>query len=71
MNDTTVSSNDVINAYQEKVSELIHENALLRAQVTKLLRERTQTSPDGYSARDGQAALQAGTYPKEASHATV
>lgn len=68
MNDTTVSSNDVINAYQEKVSELIHENALLRAQVAKLMRERTR---DGYSPRDGQAALQAGTYPKEASHATV
>ena len=63
-----VSSDDVISAYQEKVSDLIHENALLRAQVTKLMRERTQ---DGYSSRDGQAALQAGTYPKEASHATV
>lgn len=52
MNDTvTVSSEDVIAAYREKLSEVLHENALLKAQVMKLSRER-QGSP--------QAAIQTG-----------
>lgn len=58
MDDMTVSSNDVINAYQEKITELVHENALLRARIAKFLREQRT---DGYSSRDGHAALQAGT----------
>lgn len=63
MNDTgTVSSDDVITAYRDKLSEVLHENALLRAQVAKLLRER-QGSP--------QAAIQAGRYPRTVSQDTA
>ena len=36
----TVSSEDVIGAYKEQVSRLSEENALLNAQVRKLLRDR-------------------------------
>lgn len=47
----TVSSDDVIIAYREKLSEVLHENAILKAQVMRLIRER-QGSP--------QAATQTG-----------
>jgi len=36
----TVSSEDVIGAYKEQVSRLSEENALLNAQVRKLVRDR-------------------------------
>lgn len=36
----TVSSDDVIGAYKEQVSRLSEENAVLNAQVRKLLRDR-------------------------------
>jgi hypothetical protein len=49
----TVSSDDVIGAYREKLSEVMHENAILKSQVRKLIRDRGNN-------QDGQAALQAG-----------
>ena len=51
MNDFTISSDDVISAYQEKLTEAMHEIVILKAKVAKLMRERRQ---------EGQAILDAG-----------
>lgn len=44
MNGFSVSSEDVIESYRRRISDLIYENALLEAKIAKLLRERESSS---------------------------
>lgn len=50
-----VSSEDVISAYQEKVAELIHENALLKARILRMDRESKKDLPRPLGTREGIA----------------
>ena len=50
-----VSSEDVITAYQERVSELVHENALLKARIAKMDREATKVLPRPLGTQAGTA----------------